>query len=51
MQTEAPELTDLSKESKETLAMYGVDQTPTTISRANACSPAVSPKKAFVSSR
>ncbi len=29
MQTEAPELTDLSKESKETLAMYGVDQTPT----------------------
>jgi len=29
MQTEAPELTDLSKESKETLSMYGVDQTPT----------------------
>ena len=29
MQTEAPELTDLSKESKETLDMYGVDQTPT----------------------
>jgi hypothetical protein len=29
MQTEAPEVTDLSKESKATLAMYGVDQTPT----------------------
>jgi len=29
MQTEAPELTDLSRESKETLSMYGVDQTPT----------------------
>lgn len=29
MQTEAPELTDLSKESKETLSLYGVDQTPT----------------------
>src|SRR5437868_6538601 len=29
MQTEAPELTDLSKESAETLSMYGVDQTPT----------------------
>jgi hypothetical protein len=29
MQTEAPELTDLSKESAETLALYGVDQTPT----------------------
>ena len=29
MQTEAPELTDLTKESAETLAAYGVDQTPT----------------------
>lgn len=29
MQTEAPELTDLSHESAETLTMYGVDQTPT----------------------
>lgn len=29
MQMEAPELTDLSKESKETLELYGVDQTPT----------------------
>jgi len=29
MQTEAPELTDLSRESAETLTMYGVDQTPT----------------------
>ena len=29
MQTEAPELTDLSKESAETRSMYGVDQTPT----------------------
>lgn len=29
MQTEAPELTDLSKESRETRDMYGVDQTPT----------------------
>jgi hypothetical protein len=29
MQTEAPEITDISKESAETLAMYGVDQTPT----------------------
>ena len=29
MQTEAPELTDLTKESPEPLSMYGVDQTPT----------------------
>jgi hypothetical protein len=29
MQTEAPELTDISKETPETRAMYGVDQTPT----------------------
>jgi len=29
MQTEAPEVTDISKESAETRAMYGVDQTPT----------------------
>ena len=29
MQTEAPEVTDLAKESKATLEMYGVDQTPT----------------------
>src|SRR5687768_6869082 len=29
MQTEAPELTDLSKESADTREMYGVDQTPT----------------------
>lgn len=29
MQTEAPELTDISKEPKEVLEMYGVDQTPT----------------------
>ncbi len=29
MQTEAPKLTDLTKESPETREMYGVDQTPT----------------------
>ncbi len=29
MQTEAPEVTDISKESSETRSMYGVDQTPT----------------------
>jgi hypothetical protein len=29
MQTEAPELTDLSKEPKHILELYGVDQTPT----------------------
>ena len=29
MQTEAPEVTDLTKEPKATLEMYGVDQTPT----------------------
>lgn len=29
MQTEAPELTDISQESKEIRDMYGVDQTPT----------------------
>lgn len=29
MQTEAPELTDLSRETAETRALYGVDQTPT----------------------
>ncbi len=29
MQSEAPELTDLSKESKETLKLYGVDEQPT----------------------
>src|SRR5438128_104805 len=29
MQTEAPKLTDISGESKATLALYGIDQTPT----------------------